>query len=111
MIAFGMWLMVPLLEAVDPSLGGPRWLVVIEETLETVGETLMLAALVGYMRLRDWYGAGSAAATRRVGSAVVDSWQGPLYLLEAVHVGVQLLAELANLGIVPSPRNGGPQCP
>ena len=59
MIAFGMWLMVPLLEAVDPSLGGPRWLVVIEETLETVGETLMLAALVGYMRLRDWYGRGA----------------------------------------------------
>jgi len=43
--ALALWLVVPVLEAVDPSLGGPLVLVVIEESLEIVGELMMLAAV------------------------------------------------------------------
>jgi hypothetical protein len=44
--ALGLWLLVPVLEAADPSLGGARVLVVVEESLEMVGETLMLAGIL-----------------------------------------------------------------
>lgn len=41
-----LWMLVPVLEALDPTLGGPRLLVVIEESLEGVGEALMVWALL-----------------------------------------------------------------
>jgi hypothetical protein len=50
LVAVAMWLMVPVLEALDPTLGGPQVLSAIEETLETLGEALMLAALILYLR-------------------------------------------------------------
>lgn len=34
MAAVGLWVIVPVLESLDPSLGGPRPLIVVEETLE-----------------------------------------------------------------------------
>lgn len=40
-----LWLLVPVLEAVDPTLGGPRLLVVVEESLEAAGSILMLGAM------------------------------------------------------------------
>ena len=45
-IAILMWMTVPLLEAVDPTLGGPRLLVVIEESIEAGGEVLLLWAVL-----------------------------------------------------------------
>jgi hypothetical protein len=45
LVAVALWLAVPLLEAADPSLGGPRALIVVEESLEIAGEILMLGAL------------------------------------------------------------------
>lgn len=45
LVAVALWLAVPLLEAADPSLGGPRALIVVEESLEFAGEILMLGAL------------------------------------------------------------------
>ena len=50
--ALGLWVLVPALEALDPSLGGPRILVVVEEALEMAGEILMLAGLLGYLMSR-----------------------------------------------------------
>lgn len=44
-----MWLAVPALEALDPTLGGPALLSVVEESLETAGEALMLAGVVVYL--------------------------------------------------------------
>ena len=45
-IAILLWMSVPLFEAVDPALGGPRVLVVLEESFEAAGEVLMLWALL-----------------------------------------------------------------
>ena len=45
-LAILMWMMVPLLEALDPTLGGPRLVVVIEESIEAAGEILMLWAVL-----------------------------------------------------------------
>jgi hypothetical protein len=45
LVAVVLWLAVPVLEAVDPTLGGPRALIVVEESLEITGEILMLGAL------------------------------------------------------------------
>jgi len=50
--AVALWLVVPVLEALDPSLGGPVALSVVEESLETIGEALMLAALLVYLSAR-----------------------------------------------------------
>jgi len=44
-----LWLAVPALEALDPSLGGPALLSVIEESLESAGEALMLAGVLVYL--------------------------------------------------------------
>lgn len=46
--AIGLWICVPVLEAMDPSLGGPRLLIVVEETLEGVGEALFVWALLSH---------------------------------------------------------------
>ncbi|MEX1207092.1 MAG: hypothetical protein WEE36_00590 [Acidimicrobiia bacterium] len=61
-VAVALWLAVPLLEAVDPSLGGPRALVVVEESLEITGEILMLGALSLHLIAR---GLSIEATTRR----------------------------------------------
>lgn len=45
-LAIGLWLMVPIFEALDPTLGGPRLLVVVEETCEGLGMAAMLAAML-----------------------------------------------------------------
>lgn len=47
--AVALWLVVPALEALDPSLGGPVLLSVIEESLEAAGEALMLAGVLLYL--------------------------------------------------------------
>jgi hypothetical protein len=47
--AIALWLAVPALEALDPSLGGPMLLSVIEESLESAGEALMLAGILVYL--------------------------------------------------------------
>lgn len=52
--AVGMWVMVPVFEALDPRLGAPRLPIVIEETCETVGITLFLTGMLVYLRHRDW---------------------------------------------------------
>ena len=44
-----LWAAVPVLEALDPSLGGPVALSVIEESLEAVGEALLLAGVLLYL--------------------------------------------------------------
>lgn len=44
-LALCAWLLVPAFEALDPTLGGPRLLVVVEESLEAAGEVMMLAAI------------------------------------------------------------------
>lgn len=51
-LAVGLWMCVPLLEALDPSLGGPRLLIVVEESFEVVGETLAIVALLMHFRAR-----------------------------------------------------------
>lgn len=43
--AIVVWMAVPVLEVLDPALGAPRWLIVLEETIEVVGEALMLAGV------------------------------------------------------------------
>jgi len=45
-LAILMWMTVPLFEAVDPTLGGPRLVIVIEESIEAAGEILMLWAVL-----------------------------------------------------------------
>jgi hypothetical protein len=47
--AIVLWLAVPILEELDPFLGGPVLLSVIEESLETAGEALMLAGVLIYL--------------------------------------------------------------
>jgi hypothetical protein len=47
--AIALWLAVPALEALDPSLGGPALLSVFEESLESAGEALMLAGTLLYL--------------------------------------------------------------
>ncbi|MCU0280555.1 MAG: hypothetical protein MUE66_01705 [Acidimicrobiia bacterium] len=47
--AIALWLAVPALEALDPTLGGPAVLSVIEESLESAGEALMLAGVLVYL--------------------------------------------------------------
>ena len=49
LVAIALWLGVPALEALDPSLGGPVALSVIEESLEAVGEALFLAGVLCYL--------------------------------------------------------------
>jgi hypothetical protein len=44
--AVALWVLVPVAEAVAPSLGMPRVLIVLEETLEGVGEALMLGSAI-----------------------------------------------------------------
>lgn len=53
-LAVGLWMTVPLFEALDPSLGGPRLLVVAEETFEMVGVTLAIIALLIHFRSRGY---------------------------------------------------------
>ena len=50
--AVALWLLVPILEAADPSLGGARALVVAEESLEAAGEILMLGAIALHLVAR-----------------------------------------------------------
>jgi hypothetical protein len=47
--ALAVWIMVPILETLDPALGAPRWLIVLEESTEVVGEALMLCAIWGHL--------------------------------------------------------------
>ena len=47
--AIALWLAVPALEALDPSLGGPALLSVIQESLESAREALMLAGVLMYL--------------------------------------------------------------
>ena len=54
MAAVGLWVIVPVLESLDPSLGGPRPLIVLEESLEMVGIVLFLAGVLLYLRDRGW---------------------------------------------------------
>lgn len=49
-VAISLWMFVPFFEALDPSLGGPRFLVTAEETFESVGETLVIVALLLHAR-------------------------------------------------------------
>lgn len=49
--ALTVWFLVPVIEAVTPSVGSPWWLVVTEELLEGIGEALMLAALLEWRAL------------------------------------------------------------
>ncbi|MEK7252920.1 MAG: hypothetical protein AAB198_06715 [Actinomycetota bacterium] len=51
-VGIALWMAVPVLEALDPTLGGPRLLVVIEETAEGFGEALMLGALLLHLAAR-----------------------------------------------------------
>ncbi len=44
--ALGVWTLVPVAEFLDPLLGMPRPLVVLEESLELVGMAFMLAAFI-----------------------------------------------------------------
>ena len=53
LMALALWVAVPVLEALDPALGGPRLLIVIEETFEGVGEALMLAAMLLHLTTDD----------------------------------------------------------
>jgi hypothetical protein len=53
-LAVGMWAVVPVLEALDPTLGGPAPLIVLEETLETAGATVFLAGMLLYLRDQEW---------------------------------------------------------
>lgn len=46
MAALGVWLTIPVIEALDPLLGKPWALIVLEESTEFVGETLMLWAML-----------------------------------------------------------------
>lgn len=48
--ALGIWALVPVLEVLDPRLGAPVWLHVLEETAEFGGEILMLGCVLGYLR-------------------------------------------------------------
>lgn len=43
--AIAVWVTVPVYEALDVPLGGNRWLVVAEETMEGIGCSLMLGAI------------------------------------------------------------------
>ena len=52
LLALGLWVLVPALEALDPSLDGPQTLVVLEESLEMAGEILMISGLAGYLQGR-----------------------------------------------------------
>ena len=66
--AIVLWLAVPALEAFDPSLGGPALLSVIEESLESAGEALMLAGVLVYLGAP-----GRLAALARRGTAAEES--------------------------------------
>lgn len=61
LVAVALWLAVPILEALDPTLGGPIFLSAVEETLEATGEALMLAAVLIYLGTP---GRGTALAAR-----------------------------------------------
>ncbi len=61
LVAVALWLAVPILEALDPTLGGPVFLSAVEETLEATGEALMLAAVLIYLGTP---GRGTALAAR-----------------------------------------------
>jgi len=52
LIALGLWVSVPLWEAISPTLGEPLWLVAIEESCEVIGEVLFLLAVLIYLRGR-----------------------------------------------------------
>lgn len=52
MTAILVWMTVPVFEALDPALDGSRWLVTGEETVEGVGQALMLAGLIAHLRHR-----------------------------------------------------------
>jgi hypothetical protein len=54
LIAIGLWVTVPGYEALDVPLGGARWLVVLEETVEGIGGALMLGAVVCEATRRRW---------------------------------------------------------
>lgn len=44
--ALGVWFTVPFIEVLDPVLGAPRAAIVLEESMEFLGEALMLWALL-----------------------------------------------------------------
>jgi hypothetical protein len=44
--AYGLWLTVPLFDLFDPGFGWPEWVPVAEESIEGVGEALMLGAML-----------------------------------------------------------------
>jgi hypothetical protein len=71
--AVSLWLLVPILEAADPSLGGPRALVVAEESLEVVGEILMLGAMALHLRSRGLSIGSSHAAAKLTKVATGES--------------------------------------
>lgn len=52
--AVTLWVLVPGFETLDPTLGAPDWLIVAEETCETMGATLFLAGELYYLRDRGW---------------------------------------------------------
>lgn len=52
--AVALWVLVPGFEALDPTLGAPAWLIVLEETCETLGATLFMAGMLVYLRDRGW---------------------------------------------------------
>lgn len=52
--AVGLWVLVPGFEMLDPSLGSPDLLIVIEETCETMGATLFLTGVLLHFRDRGW---------------------------------------------------------
>ncbi len=51
-VAVSCWLLVPVLEVLDPALGAPRLLIVAEETLEGVGQALFAGGLVSHLSER-----------------------------------------------------------
>ena len=48
-LGIALWMTVPLFEAVDPTLGGPRLLIVVEESIEASGEILLLWAVLRHV--------------------------------------------------------------
>jgi hypothetical protein len=52
--AVGLWTLVPVLETLDPTLSAPDWLIILEETCETMGGTLFLAGVLVHLRDRGW---------------------------------------------------------
>jgi len=84
MMALGLWVMVPLLEAAAPTLGSPLWLIAIEESFEVIGEVLMLGAVLVYLADRMPLHIGRS---RALGEA--DSESVPATWMESAHQDAQ----------------------